>query len=117
MQDTGHVLVDNYGCGAAYRNRLEEQFKSGQRTFRDISEDMWGSLSIPFGDGFDMMSEALEMDPGFCDFHQYCVENGIPFNVISAGLKPVLQRVLDSFLGQQVRIKLRDRSSQGSRIL
>ncbi|KAJ5158322.1 uncharacterized protein N7500_007973 [Penicillium coprophilum] len=72
LQDTGHVLVDHLGCGAAYRNKLEEQFKSGERTFRDISDDMWGSLTIPFGDGFEIMEKNLELDPGFREFHQYC---------------------------------------------
>ncbi|KAJ5826876.1 hypothetical protein N7447_003639 [Penicillium robsamsonii] len=101
LQDTGHVLVDNLGCGAAYRNKLEEQFKTGERTFRDISDDMWGSLSIPFGDGFEIMEKNLELDSGFREFHQYCVAEGFPFNVISAGLKPVLQRTLDLFLGKE----------------
>jgi Uncharacterized conserved protein, possibly involved in methylthioadenosine recycling len=62
---------------------------------------MWGSLSIPFGDGFDIMEKTLQMDPGFREFHQYCVREGFPFNVISAGLKPVLQRTLDIFLGEK----------------
>jgi 2-hydroxy-3-keto-5-methylthiopentenyl-1-phosphate phosphatase len=62
---------------------------------------MWGSLSIPFGDGFDIMEKNLKMDPGFREFHQYCVREGFPFNVISAGLKPVLQRTLDMFLGEK----------------
>lgn len=107
MQDTGHVLVDAYGCGAEGRNRLEEQFKSGERTFRDISEDMWGSMTIPFDDELALMvKNGLEIDPGFAEFHQYCLDNGFPFNVISAGLKPVLKRVLDSFLGERVSMLL-----------
>lgn len=106
LQDTGHVLVDHLGCGAAYRNKLEEQFKTGERTFRDISDDMWGSLTIPFGDGFDIMEKNLELDPGFREFHQYCVREGFPFNVISAGLKPVLQRTLDLFLGEKEVMRL-----------
>jgi 2-hydroxy-3-keto-5-methylthiopentenyl-1-phosphate phosphatase len=62
---------------------------------------MWGSLSIPFDDGFKVMQEKLEIDPDFKEFHQYCIEQDIPFNVISAGLKPVLRKVLDSFLGEE----------------
>lgn len=101
MQDTGHILFDTYGCGAEARNKLDEQIKSGERSFRDVSEEMWGSLHIPFDDGFVVMEKTLEIDPGFREFHQYCVDNGFPFNVISAGLKPVLRRVLDTFLGKQ----------------
>ncbi|KAJ5091556.1 Pdp3-interacting factor 1 [Penicillium alfredii] len=101
MQDTGHVLVDNHGCGATYRGKLEEQIKSGERSFREVSDEMWGSLSIPFDDGFVVMDQTIQMDPHFREFHQYCVANGFPFNVISAGLKPVLRRVLDTYLGTQ----------------
>jgi 2,3-diketo-5-methylthio-1-phosphopentane phosphatase len=62
---------------------------------------MWGSLSIPFSDGFSVMKEALDIDPDFQDFHEFCRNNSIPFNVISAGLKPVLRKVLDHFLGEE----------------
>ena len=101
MQDTGHVLVDNLGCGSAYREGLERQMKSGERSFRDISEDMWGSLTIPMEDGFDVMRENMDLDPAFMEFHEFCKENGIAFNVISSGLRPILRKVLDAFLGAQ----------------
>ncbi|KAJ8119339.1 hypothetical protein ONZ43_g3690 [Nemania bipapillata] len=101
MQDTGHVLFDNLGCGPERRELLDEQIKTGERSFRDVSEEMWGSLHVPFDDGFEIMNKTLEMDPDFQGFHKYCINNNIPFNVISAGLKPILRRVLDTFLGEQ----------------
>jgi 2,3-diketo-5-methylthio-1-phosphopentane phosphatase len=101
MQDTGHILFDAHGCGSARRNILDEQIKSGERSFRDVSEEMWGSLNIPFEDGFEVMEQTLEIDPDFQHFHKFCVDNNIPFNVISAGLKPILRRVLDTFLGEE----------------
>lgn len=100
MQDTGHVLFDNFGCGSKKRQVLDEQIKTGERSFRDVSEEMWGSLNVPFEDGFEVMEESLEIDPDFRSFHTFCIDNKIPFNVISAGLKPVLRRVLDVFLGE-----------------
>lgn len=101
MQDTGHILFDSVGCGAQRREELEEGLKTGALTFRDISEEMWGSLKIPFGDGFELMKSALEIDPDFREFHEFCIDRNIPFNVISAGLKPVLRAVLDEFLGKK----------------
>ncbi|KAF7177584.1 hypothetical protein CNMCM7691_005913 [Aspergillus felis] len=101
MQDTGHILFDNLGCGTKRRQMLDEQIKTGERSFRDVSEEMWGSLRVPFEDGFEVMEKELEIDPGFQEFHKFCVANGIDFNVISAGLKPILRRVLDTFLGEQ----------------
>lgn len=101
MQDTGHVLFDNFGCGSKKRQVLDEQIKTGERSFRDVSEEMWGSLNVPFDDGFEVMEDELDIDPDFRSFHKFCLENEIPFNVISAGLKPVLRRVLDTFLGEE----------------
>lgn len=104
MQDTGHILVDNHGCGTEARAKLEEEIRLGTRSFREVSEDMWASLHVPFDDGFIVMEKTIEMDSGFREFHDYCIANGFPFNVISAGLKPVLRRVLDTYLGaEQVR--------------
>ncbi|KAI0471219.1 2,3-diketo-5-methylthio-1-phosphopentane phosphatase [Xylaria cf. heliscus] len=101
MQDTGHVLFDNLGCGAERREILDEQIKTGERSFREVSEEMWGSLHVPFDDGFKIMENELEIDPDFRSFHEYCINSNIPFNVISAGLKPILRRVLDTFLGEE----------------
>lgn len=99
MQDTGHILFDAHGCGAEKRKVLDEQIKSGERTFRDVSEEMWGSLNVPFDDGFEVMKGALDIDPAFREFHEFCIKKKIPFHVISAGLRPILRRVLDEFLG------------------
>ena len=101
MQDTGHILFDHHGCGTERREILDEQIKTGERSFREVSEEMWGSLNVPFEDGFEVMEKTLEIDPDFQQFHKFCIENQIPFNVISAGLKPILRKVLDTFLGEE----------------
>ncbi|KAK4195082.1 HAD-like domain-containing protein [Triangularia verruculosa] len=101
LQDTGHILFNTYGCGSKKRELLDAQINSGERTFKDVSEEMWGSLNVPFEDGFELMAQELKMDPGFAGFHRFCVREEIPFHVISAGLKPVLRRVLDEFLGEE----------------
>ena len=46
MQDTGHVLFDAHGCGAERREVLDQQIKSGERSFKEVSEEMWGSLNV-----------------------------------------------------------------------
>jgi len=101
MQDTGHILFNNFGCGNERRQVLDQQIHTGERSFRDVSEEMWGSLDVPFDSGFEVMKDALDIDVDFKDFHEFCMNNSIPFNVISAGLKPVLRRVLDHFLGEE----------------
>ena len=46
MQDTGHVLFDSHGCGTNRREVLDEQIKTGERSFKEVSEEMWGSLNV-----------------------------------------------------------------------
>ena len=95
-------LFDNFGCGVEKRKHLAHQMESGERTFREVSDDLYASLDVPFENGFEVMKTSLTIDPDFRDFHEFCVNNNIPFNVISAGLKPVLRRVLDHFIGEEM---------------
>jgi hypothetical protein len=44
--DTGHVLFDTHGCGPERRHVLDEQIKTGERSFKEVSEEMWGSLRV-----------------------------------------------------------------------
>ena len=46
MQDTGHVLFDSHGCGPERREVLDQQIKTGERSFKEVSEEMWGSLNV-----------------------------------------------------------------------
>ncbi|MCJ1251077.1 hypothetical protein MMC30_008308 [Trapelia coarctata] len=101
LQDTGHVLFDAHGCGPTRRRDLDAEIHTGTRSFKAVSEDLWSSLSVPFTPGLDTMKASLEIDPDFRTFHKFCLANNIPFNVISAGLKPILRRVLDQWLGEE----------------
>jgi len=78
MQDTGHVLFDNFGCGSERREELDNQIKTGERSFRDVSDDLYGSLDVPFEDGFEVMKTALDIDPDFKTFHEFCVRSCSP---------------------------------------
>lgn len=73
MQDTGHILFDAHGCGTKRREILDEQIKTGERSFKEVSEEMWGSLKVPFDDGFEVMEKTLEIDPDFQEFHKFCI--------------------------------------------
>ena len=46
LQDTGHVLFDSHGCGIETRKMLSRQIKSGERPFKEVFAEMWGSLNV-----------------------------------------------------------------------
>lgn len=102
LQDTGHQLFDNFGCGPEKRAELAKELEEGTRSFKEVSDELYASLDVPFDSVFDVMKSALDIDPDFRTFHEFCVNNSVPFNVISAGLKPVLRRVLDHFIGEEM---------------
>ncbi|KAF2190197.1 hypothetical protein K469DRAFT_723051 [Zopfia rhizophila CBS 207.26] len=60
--DTGYILFNNFGRSNECRKILDEQIHSGERSFRDVSEEMWRSLDVPFDDGFEVMEDALDID-------------------------------------------------------
>lgn len=106
LQDTGHILFDNFGCGPEKRKELDSMIGTGEKTFRGASEEMWGSLNVTLEDGFVKMKEELVMDKHFKEFFDYTIKSNIPFNVISAGLKPLLRHALDEFLGKEKSAKI-----------
>lgn len=72
---------------------------SGEHTFRSASDEMWGALSIDLPTAMNALAANLTVDPGFRGFRAFCQRNLIHFNVVSAGLEPVLRGVLDRFVG------------------
>ncbi|MCJ1334857.1 hypothetical protein MMC09_000122 [Bachmanniomyces sp. S44760] len=105
-QDVGRVLFDIYGCGVQRRELLDYQSKTGTRTSKEVLQEKWGSLNVPFATSVSTLENALDVDPGFRSFTQFCTNNDIPFKVISAGLKPLLQEMLDGSLGREEAAKI-----------
>lgn len=106
LQDTGHILFDHHGCGPETREYLDESISTGDKSFREASEEMWGSLHVTLEDGFKTLKKHLVLDPGFKSFFQYTMHHNIPFNVISAGVKPLLRHVLDETMGEELSSRI-----------
>jgi 2-hydroxy-3-keto-5-methylthiopentenyl-1-phosphate phosphatase len=69
---------------------LDKQIASGERSFRDVSEEMWGSLNVPFDSGFEVLAKELVIDPDFQKFHKFCVANDMYVFTISPETTVVL---------------------------
>ena len=101
IQDTGHILFDTHGCGRERRKELSGSIRSGRRPFRETSDEMWGTLDVPFEKGCDLIKSGLIVDPGFEDYYRFCMDNGIPFHVMSSGMEPILRSVLELYFGRE----------------
>ncbi|KAG5439759.1 hypothetical protein PCANB_000041 [Pneumocystis canis] len=102
MQDTGHLLFDHYGCGPERRAALEKVLASGECSFREVSKELWGKLRLSLAQGIAWILPSLEIDTGFHDFYSFCIQNDIPFRIISSGLRPLLLAALSKFIGQEM---------------
>ena len=69
IQDTGHQLFDNFGCGPDQRAVLAKQLESGERSFREISDELYSSLNDPIYECFQYMKTSLDIDPDIQRFH------------------------------------------------
>lgn len=106
MQDTGHILFDNFGCGKEMREEIDSKIGTGELTFRAASEKMYDSLNVTLDVGVKKLKETLVMDKDFRPFFDYTLKNSIPFNVISAGIQPLLRSALTEFLGAEKSSKV-----------
>lgn len=112
LQDTGHVLFDKFGCGARKRKEIDASIGKTQ-SFREASEQLWGSLDVTLPRAKEEMKEALTIDPDFIAFFDYLQENNVTFTVISAGMKPLLKTALDTFVGPERSKKIEVISNNG----
>lgn len=111
-QDTGHILFDNHGCGPVERERLDKSIGK-TKSFREASEEMWGSLNVTLAEAQKTLSKNLVIDKDFKSFFAFCRDHGIPFSVISAGLRPLLRAALDEFLGKELSQRINIISNEG----
>ncbi|KAG4303787.1 hypothetical protein PORY_002812 [Pneumocystis oryctolagi] len=101
MQDTGHLLFDQYGCGPERRIALEALIARGECSFRDVSSELWGKLRLSLAQSISWVLPNLEIDSGFLSFFEFCTHNHIPFRIVSSGLRPLLLAALSKFVGRE----------------
>ena len=96
-----HSLWSPWLWSREAREYLDESISTGEKTFRGASWEMWGSLHVTLDGGSQDLEEPSGHGRRFKDFFNYTTQHKIPFNVISAGLKPLLRHVLDETMGEE----------------
>ncbi|KAF9199266.1 hypothetical protein BGZ49_010651 [Haplosporangium sp. Z 27] len=51
-------------------------------------------------DGYNSRSYYVQLDPGFKEFHRFCQEHGIPITIVSIGIQPLIEEMLNRYLGR-----------------
>ncbi|KAG0366607.1 hypothetical protein BGZ54_005114 [Gamsiella multidivaricata] len=136
LQDTGNTLLA-HELGEQELDRLDRlpETQPGDVSFRKAEEMKWERLHLTIKEAADILidpnadvlnperntsrvpfdeenggpkqSYYVQLDPGFKEFHRYCREHAIPITVISIGILPLIQEMLDRFLGVDHGIEIR----------
>ncbi|ORY49848.1 HAD-like protein [Rhizoclosmatium globosum] len=102
-QDTGNVIIDDQ-IGTAERQRLDHCILDGSKTFPEANNEMWAGVKFKtFQEAVDVCKKNnVSHDPGFNRFYAILQKHNITLQVVSAGLKPIVEVYLTDYPNVQV---------------
>ncbi|RUS17189.1 HAD-like domain-containing protein [Jimgerdemannia flammicorona] len=71
--------------------------------FRAGLESMWNAVTLTWDEAWNEHLHAVQPDPGFSDFYDYCKAHNVPISILSSGLRPMIERIMDAFVGDRAR--------------
>jgi len=101
LEDSNDYIADKYGMGKEKRLKLFENILSGEECFSYGFRVMLESINLPFEECIKVLHDNIHLDPGFTKTFEYCESHGIPFVVISSGMKPIIRSLLSKMLGEE----------------
>lgn len=102
-QDSNDYMTDNLGFGLARRREGNQDVLLRGRPFRDSFQEMMDSIKLPFDQCIATLRENIKLDPGFRAFFDWTRANNVPIVVLSGGMQPVIQSLLEMWLGDEAR--------------
>ncbi|KAI9285155.1 HAD-like domain-containing protein [Umbelopsis sp. AD052] len=104
LQDTGCLLIDDPRClGFKRRRELDHLIMNKDVSFRDGLEEMWAAVTLTWEEAWKDHLEAVKVDPGFSAFYDYCKSVGVPVKIVSSGIYPVIEQIMENFIGDRAK--------------
>lgn len=102
QQDSNDLLTDTLGFGVELRRQGNRDVLEGRRAFRDSFEEMMDSVSATtgFADCIATLRRNIALDPHFAEFFAWARDYNVPIVVLSGGMRPIIQALLGSLLGE-----------------
>ncbi|KAI8906866.1 HAD-like domain-containing protein [Gorgonomyces haynaldii] len=122
LKDTGTIIID--ACmGYDRRKALDMDILHGRRSFRDAVHEMWAAVDFSWEEAVELVKD-VQLDTGFDQFYDFCVQNKIPITVLSSGLQQLVEMFLKKYdkleilaneiiLGDHWQIQYRDETHYG----
>jgi 2,3-diketo-5-methylthio-1-phosphopentane phosphatase len=99
LKDTNDYITDNHGFGHAKRREGNKLILDETDSFRDGFQKMLDSWNLPFPEVIEILKKNIKLDPEFKTFVHWAKKNHVPVIVLSSGMVPVIQALLEDFLG------------------
>ncbi len=92
-EDTLVHLLDHY-AGSSWLE-IERRVEAGTLSEEQGLRDEVALLRAPWAEALGQVLAAVPVDPGFAGFVAFCRERGWPLTILSGGLAPLIQAVLE----------------------
>jgi 2,3-diketo-5-methylthio-1-phosphopentane phosphatase len=92
-------MTDNLGYGQAKRRQGNLDTLTDKVTFRESFTEMMDSITTPYDKCIQFLVENIKLDPYFAEFYKWSLENNIPVVVLSGGMEPVIDALLENLVG------------------
>ena len=106
LPDSSDFLLTRFASDE-WKN-LEDQTWDGQLTERESYQRQIALLSVSWPQARDALLEGVKLRPGFQDFVVWTREHGIPFEILSSGLRPLIMELLDHAGIRDIKVESHD---------
>lgn len=97
--DVYDFLVDQHGMGKEKRSVLAKKVLAGDLSFRDYFEETMNSVNMTYKETVDACLGFVKLTPGFKEFYQFALDNGIRVIIVSSGMEPLIRELLEAHIG------------------
>ncbi|KAL4933873.1 uncharacterized protein BDV17DRAFT_278930 [Aspergillus undulatus] len=102
LQDSNDFMTDNLGYGYEKRRQGNIDMLDEKVSFRDCFKDMLDSIDTPFNECLEVLKKNMRLDPHFTEFYYWAKENNVPIVILSSGMVPVIETLLETLLGHKI---------------
>ena len=93
LTDSLVFLLDRYAGESWYE--IEDRVDAGTLPEKEGLHQEIALLAAPFQEALSALLAELPVDPGFAGFAALCRERGWPLSILSGGLRPVIEALLE----------------------
>lgn len=96
-RDSIVLLTEHFGGGPRLRSNVLKLIQSGRITVFEAIQRELKTVRVDWETARSFLDAEIVVDPTFADFVKWCGQHRIPLQVVSSGLRPVVDHFLRDF--------------------